>query len=90
MEAKYPEQVYLTILGQSWFRGDFNISYRFVNRPGPDGDKMNQIKPLPPPDKGKVDQKNPLTIIIILACSISFILFIVATVLSCLYLKRRK
>jgi hypothetical protein len=36
--AIYPDIFYLTIFGElSWFRGDFNISYRYINMPGPDG-----------------------------------------------------
>ena len=89
VESRYPQLMYLTILGESWFRGDFNISYRFINRPGPDGDKMDLLKPLPPPDKVKVDNKNLL--IIIIASSVGgFLCLASLAVLSCLYIIRRK
>ena len=92
VESKYPQLVYLTILGESWFRGDFNISYRFINRPGPDGDKMDLLKPLPPPDisfKGRVENKNLLIIIIVSSVGGFFCLASVV-ILSCIYTKRRK
>ncbi len=53
--ASYPDQMYLTIFGDlTWFRGDFNISYRFINLPGPDGGNISSTIILPPPPtKGK-------------------------------------
>ena len=89
VESKYPQLMYLTILGQSWFRGDFNISYRFINRPGPDGDKLDLLKPLPPPDKVRVDNKNILIIIIVSSVG-GFFCLASTTILSCLYIKHRK
>jgi hypothetical protein len=89
IESKYPQLMYLTIIGESWFRGDFNISYRFINRPGPDGDKMDLLKPLSPPDKEKVDNKILLIIIIVSSVGGFFCLATIA-ILSCLYVKHRK
>ncbi len=81
--------IYLTILGESWFRGDFNISYRYVNRPGPDGDKMNLLIPLQAPSDN-LDSKTSLIIIVVSSSVGGVCLFILA--LSCIgfYLRNKR
>ncbi len=79
--STYPEQMYLTILGDSWFRGDFNISYRFINRAGPPGLPIIN-------SKAQVSSNSTLIMIIIIVSSI--LVMMILTILLCVYLRHRK
>jgi hypothetical protein len=87
--ANYPDQMFITIFGDlSWFRGDFNISYRFINLPGPDGN-ISSTKVLPPPSK--IEKSQTLTITLIIAISsVLIVLMLTIIVVTCIVMKKRK
>lgn len=88
--ANYPDQIYLTILGDlTWFRGDFNISYRFINLPGPDGGNITSIKILPPPPTKVKSQTLTITLIIAIS-SVLIVLMLTIIVFTCIVMKKRK
>ncbi|TNV79529.1 hypothetical protein FGO68_gene6588 [Halteria grandinella] len=90
IEVKYPSQVFLTILGSSWFRGDFNISYRFVNNPGPDGSQTPVKESDSSSDDSSQVSSSTVLIIVILGSIIILILICSLIAVGCVIRRRRQ
>ena len=72
-------------MAYSWFRSDFNISYRYVNRPGPDGDKKQIVTIFPPNPVDNQEVLSRTELIIVIVVSILGFLILACLLIACLY-----